>query len=333
LSQDQHIPPSLSLPDEGFYPHPLHMTTTEGFEFASRAILAYLHRQFGFKLWMTTRTEGNDWIILQAENHGYDVHEGAVFRWADTFCARMLNEEGPHVAADVRDVPAYAAAPLGAQLPTGAYIGVPLTRLDGSFLGTLSAIDPEPQSVDVDQVLPLVELLARLLGLVLENELRSVDQQRLLERTLAAAQTDMLTGLLNRRGWEAGITLEAARVRRYGVAVCVLVVEIEAGASDVTIDDALVSRAAECLRACVRESDILARIEGNEFGVLALECGATGSEKLGSKLKNALTEAGISAAVGGVAFDPIDEIEETVARAAEAMMADKTRQSIPDAND
>lgn len=333
MSQDQHIPPSLSQPDEGLHPHPLHATTTEGFEFASRAILAYLHQQFGFKLWMTTRTEGDDWIILQAENHGYDVHEGAVFRWADTFCARMLNGDGPRVAPDVQAVPAYASAPLGVQLPTGAYIGVPMTRRDGSFLGTLSAIDPEPQSVDIDQVLPLVELLARLLGIVLENELRSVAQQRLLERTLEAAQTDMLTGLLNRRGWEAGISLEAARVRRYGVAVCVLVVEIAAGISDSPIDDALVSRAAECLRACVRDSDILARIEGNEFGVLALECGATGSEKLGIKLKHALTEAGISASVGGVAFDPNDEIEETVARAAEAMVADKVRQSIPAAND
>jgi diguanylate cyclase (GGDEF)-like protein len=323
----------LSLPDKGLHPDSFSMVAAGGFEFASRAILAYLHRQFGFKLWMTTRTEGDDWIILQAENHGYDVHEGSVFRWADTFCARMLKEEGPRVAPDVQDVPAYAAAPLGAQLPTGAYIGVPMTRLDGSFLGTLSAIDPEPQSIDVDQALPLVELLARLLGIVLENELRAVAQQRLLERTLEAAQTDVLTGLLNRRGWEAGIALEAARVRRYGVAVCVLVVDISAGTSDSTIDDALVSRAAECMRACVRDSDILARIEGNEFGVLALECGATGAEKLGIKLKNALTEVGISAAVGGVAFDPIDEIEETVARAAEAMVADKARQSIPDAND
>ena len=31
---------------------------------------------------MITRTEGDDWIVLQAEDHGYDIKPGQVFRWA-----------------------------------------------------------------------------------------------------------------------------------------------------------------------------------------------------------------------------------------------------------
>ncbi|WP_197490441.1 sensor domain-containing diguanylate cyclase [Halothiobacillus diazotrophicus] len=322
MSQDQNAPSLSSAVDTKIIPDLSALIVAEGFESASRAILNYLHQEFGFKLWMTTRTEGDDWIVLQAENHGYDLHEGRVYPWSETLCARMLYDEGPRAAPSVKDVAVYAEAPLCQSLPIGAYVGVPMMRGDGSFLGTLCAMDPDPQDVDVARLVPLMELLARLLGIVLDNELKAVAQQRLLERTLEAAQTDDLTGLLNRRGWEAGIALEAARVRRYGVAVCVLVVEIAPGAE---VDDALVSRAASCMRICVRESDLLARIDGSEFAVLALECGAMGSERLGDKLKAALEAEGIPAAVGGAAFDPIDEISETVAQALEAKAMDRAQ--------
>ena len=43
------------------------------FESAARAVLSFLHRRVGFNLWMVTRTEGEDWIVLQAEDHGYGV--------------------------------------------------------------------------------------------------------------------------------------------------------------------------------------------------------------------------------------------------------------------
>ena len=39
----------------------------QNFQSASRATLAFLHQRFGFSLWMVTRTEGNDWIVLQSE--------------------------------------------------------------------------------------------------------------------------------------------------------------------------------------------------------------------------------------------------------------------------
>lgn len=46
------------------------------FETAGRAVLAFLHRRLGFDLWMVTRTEGDDWIVLQSEDHGYGVAPG-----------------------------------------------------------------------------------------------------------------------------------------------------------------------------------------------------------------------------------------------------------------
>ena len=40
------------------------------FEGAARAALAFLHRRLGMRLWMVTRVQGDDWVVLQAEDHG-----------------------------------------------------------------------------------------------------------------------------------------------------------------------------------------------------------------------------------------------------------------------
>src|SRR5207249_2810629 len=121
----------------------------------------------------------------------------------------------------------YAAAPISQQIPIGAYIGVPVARRDGSLFGTLCAIDPTPQQESIRDDLPLIELLARLLGAVLDSKLKEVEQARLLEHSRQEALTDALTGLLNRQGWEKTITVEEARVRRYGSPACVLIVDLD----------------------------------------------------------------------------------------------------------
>ena len=100
-----------------------------GFEAAARAVLGFLHARFGFDLWMVTRTEGEDWIVLHVEDHGYGVRPGTVFRWSDSFCSRMVQGLGPRVAPDAAGVPAYAEAPIGRQVRIGAYIGLPLRRV------------------------------------------------------------------------------------------------------------------------------------------------------------------------------------------------------------
>jgi hypothetical protein len=99
----------------------------QNFEDASQAVLAYLRGRFGFGPWMTTRTVEPDWIVLNANGQHHGVEPGTVFQWADSFCSRMVRGEGPCIASDVREVPAYLAAPIGEQVEIGAYIGVPIS--------------------------------------------------------------------------------------------------------------------------------------------------------------------------------------------------------------
>lgn len=278
---------------------------------------------------MTARIEGGDWIILQTENEGYDVSEGSVFPWEDTLCSRMVKKAGPHFASSVSAVPAYADAPMAGQMPIGAYLGVPLCREDGSLLGTLCAFDPDPhEPLSEGQVLPQADLLAKLLGIVLDYELKAVERERMLERTREESQTDILTGLPNHRGWAVGMALEEARGRRYGVSLCVHLIGIDDWAATVAAQgseagDALIAQAARCLRACVRESDLLARIGADTFAVLALECGAMGAGRLSVKLRGALEARDMGASIGAAAFDPVENMADTVTLAEQALAADK----------
>jgi GAF domain-containing protein len=67
-----------------------------------------------------------------------------------------------------------ASAPIAQQVPIGSYIGVPLTRKDGSLFGTLCAIDPNPKDESICNELPLVKLLAKLLENTLDSDLKAL---------------------------------------------------------------------------------------------------------------------------------------------------------------
>jgi diguanylate cyclase len=285
----------------------------DNFEAASRAVLAFLHQRLGFNLWMMTRTSGDDWIVLQVEDHGYNVSEGTVLRWTDSFCSQMVKGYGPRVAPNAQEIEVYAAAPIGQQVTIGAYIGVPIQTPSGQLFGTLCAIDPEPQVIDLQTELPLVELLAQLLGSILAADLAAVEQSRLLELMRTDCMTDQLTGLYNRRAWEQAIELEEARARRYGTPYCIFIADLD-GLKDVNDTqghaegDLLLKRAAECLQMAVRKCDLTARLGGDEFGVLAIDCARESSIYLLDRLRQTFDNAKIEVSIGMAMRDSIGGI-------------------------
>ncbi|PNW56849.1 UNVERIFIED_CONTAM: histidine kinase [Euhalothece sp. KZN 001] len=279
------------------------------FESAARAVLSYLHQRLGFSLWMVTRTEGNDWIMLQVEDHGYGVKKGSVFCWSDSFCSRMVRGEGPKIAPEVSSITAYVEAPIGQQVPIGAYIGIPLVLSDGSLFGTLCAIDPNPQSEAIKEELHTVELLAQMLSTILENELKYNEQARNLERMEAEAMSDVLTELYNRRGWEKLLLAEENRCQRYGHPAGIIYIDLDNlkpinDKKGHAAGDQLIYTAAQEICAAVREQDIVARIGGDEFAVLGIECNEEQIESLGQRIEASLNLANIEASWGYASRHP-----------------------------
>lgn len=294
------------------------------FEAATQASLEFLHSRLGFDLWMLTRTEGEDWVVLHSEDHGYGVKEGAVFRWADSFCSQMCKGLGPRIAPRSREVPIYAAAPIGQQVAIGAYVGIPLTKIDGSLFGTLCAIDPDPQPLSLTEELPLVELVGRLLCSVLESELKLQTEIRRFERAQADAFTDPLTGLYNRRAWTHLSSAEEERCKRYGHPACVLSIDLDGlklvnDSQGHAKGDEYICRAAKAIQNAVRLQDIVARIGGDEFAVLGVECNEFEAAALSTRISEALDAAQVPASIGLANRDPRFSLMDSFVKADEIM--------------
>jgi diguanylate cyclase (GGDEF)-like protein len=281
----------------------LWMQMINDFTSAAQAALRFLRQRLGFQLWMVSRAEDDQWIVLAAEDHGYGVKQGDAFRWADSICSRMIDGSGPRMAPHAAAVPAYLEAKIGKQIAIGAYIGVPLRRSDGSLFGALCALDPLPQADTILSEQPLVELLAGMLGTVLNAELRAADAERRAERAEAEASRDALTSLYSRRGWDQILAAEESRCRRYGHPACVIVADLDElkrvnDQHGHAAGDRLLCLTATALKEAARASDMLARIGGDEFAVLAVECDTAGAQALLQRMRDALAAARVQASLG-----------------------------------
>ena len=110
------------------------------------------------------------------------------------------------------------------------------------------------------------------------------------------ARTDKLTGLSNRRSWDEEMTRELARQRRLDSSLCVLMIDLDHfkrlndthghAAGDV----ALVGVAA-ILRGLARQSDVLARVGGEEFALLLPDCALDDAANRGEEIRAAIEHA------------------------------------------
>ncbi|HVW17765.1 MAG TPA: diguanylate cyclase [Solirubrobacteraceae bacterium] len=130
-------------------------------------------------------------------------------------------------------------------------------------------------------------------------------RDRLIERLAAAARTDALTGLLNRRGFEQAMALELERAGRHADDVSVVIGDIdhfkvvndryghERG------DDAL--RAfGELLAAGIRAIDAVARIGGEEFALVLPGTGPEGAREIVERLRLRTRETLTAYGTGGL---------------------------------
>jgi diguanylate cyclase (GGDEF)-like protein len=293
---------------------------------ASREVLSFLHQRIGMDLWMVTRADNEDWVVLTAEDHGYGVKQGDVFRWADTFCSRMVRGDGPRVAPRALDVPAYAALPITRQLPIGAYVGVPLVDAEGRLFGTLCGLNPQPMPASLVAEQPMVEVLADTLSGLLSAELSASALTREAETARSEALTDALTGLANRRGWEVALAAEEERCRRYGATACVVAIELDGmkfpGVSRAAREahETLLIRAAQALRQTVRKPDTLARLDDDRFVVLGVECSTAEAMALLRRLEHGVQGAELSAALGMAMRNRSSGLFDTFDRAIDAMV-------------
>jgi diguanylate cyclase (GGDEF)-like protein len=144
------------------------------------------------------------------------------------------------------------------------------------------------------------------------------------------ADTDALTGVLNRMGFNDAISRELSRARRYQQTLSVAIADIDhfKKVNDEfghPVGDQVLVRTARLLSSCVRESDTVARWGGEEFAVIAPMTTEEGAASLAEKLRTimAATHLGpkeaVTASFGVAELRPDDTVETLLQRADAAL--------------
>ena len=257
--------------------------------------------------------------------------------WAAASIAKAFDKLGIAYPRTSTDQPSFTRtfletcqAPIAQQLKIKAYIGQPLTKEDGSLFGTLCAIDPEPKSESLKEEQSLIELLGDLLSQLLQTELREIEQTRKNERLQAEALRDPLTGLYNRRAWDQFILAEEERCQLYGHPATVFMLDLNDlkfmnDAHGHAAGDELIRQTATVLTESCRNTDIIARIGGDEFAILTVENDFESSQAHLERIIQCLNTKQISAAIGFALRDPSEGILSACLQADKNMYQDKLK--------
>ena len=126
----------------------------------------------------------------------------------------------------------------------------------------------------LDTFLAVAALTTLLLAaLVSERDRSDREARRLAEQLRSLADTDPLTGLRNRRSFEAALESHVAEVARYGPAGALLVLDLD-HLKDINDDlghrvgDEVIIMIADLLRQRLRSTDVISRLGGDEFAVI-----------------------------------------------------------------
>jgi len=123
------------------------------------------------------------------------------------------------------------------------------------------------------------------------EDLKQLQQD--LEKSQQEAQTDVLTSLLNKRGFEKRFELERIRAKQNEIPFSLIMVDIDHfkkvnDSFGHLVGDSLLKSIANLLKSHLRKNDIASRYGGEEFLILLPETGIQGAKAAAQKIRDTL---------------------------------------------
>jgi diguanylate cyclase (GGDEF)-like protein len=217
----------------------------------------------------------------------------------------------------------------GGDLPRDESAAAPIQIADHTWL--LVVRDPARPGVGLPVTITVFGIsLAALLAALVLIWTRSERMQELARQ----ASQDPLTGLKNRRRFEEDLKAELARSNRYGVEGALLMLDLDHFklVNDTLghpAGDRVLAEIAAVLRGRTRETDVLARIGGDEFAIVLPRCDLAEAQSVSEEIATAIREhmdaevdvPPITASIGIAPFGPGKLLSfETVLAKADAAM-------------
>jgi diguanylate cyclase (GGDEF)-like protein len=165
------------------------------------------------------------------------------------------------------------------------------------------------------------------------------------EQLRRLAEHDSLTGLRNRRRFERDIAEQVSRARRYGELATLLLLDLN-GFKSINdtfghrMGDRLLTTIGAALRARLRETDVVARVGGDEFAVLMPYAGAEQAAIIANDIRELVRQCSVetndhqtvqvTAAIGFVQIDRETLNDEAVLVDADRLMYEEKRSQVYD---
>lgn len=293
----------------------------DAFSTAAQQVVDYLNRNTPLRDWSVSRVTGGEQVHLHV-HHGELLETGIRVPWQDTFCRRMTEGHG-NVVPDSLANPAFADLELAQTVRS--YVGFPIEDDTGDMFGVLCGVDSKPldgpEAVDAD----LIELLSNLLSAQLRSSREADHGRREMELSTALADTDALTGLVNRRGWDTLVNEAQGRIDSFGDLVAIAVIDLDGlkSLNDTeghAAGDELLRRAGSALREAATPLDRVARYGGDEFTILTNNVPVMELDDHYARFAEELSCAGVHASLGHAFTGPGDRSIAEAFRLADAQM-------------
>lgn len=162
---------------------------------------------------------------------------------------------------------------------------------------------PERRPPLANGIAPILLLALTLSGVGATTLWRRVRQAE------SEALIDSLTGLYNRRGWDKLAAEETRRLRTHSAKMTVFIMDVDDLKTINDRDghaagDVILEKVASVVHLVKRENDLAARLGGDEFGLLTVDAGPEGSDKIAVRLAEAFTSANLSISIGRADVTP-----------------------------
>lgn len=207
-----------------------------------------------------------------------------------SFCAHaILNPDSPLIVPDALEDMRFCDNTL-VNYPPGIrfYAGAPLLSSTGEALGSVCVIDNRPRELSESQIKALQALSRQVTALL--------EMRRLVSELEVISTTDALTGLRNRRAFDAKLLEEHQRNARSRQPFSLLLLDVDHFKSyndtfGHQAGDDVLGEIARILQYTVRSYDMAARYGGEEFAVILPDTDKPGAMELAERLRLAIERA------------------------------------------
>ncbi|WP_417725597.1 ATP-binding protein [Salipiger sp.] len=152
----------------------------------------------GMRFAAVARVTTDRWVACRTVDEvNFGLAEGDEIEIQSTFCQSVRETSQKVLFSDSATDKVYKNHPIAAKFGIVSYASIPIHRSDGTFFGTLCAIDTEPRDVQHPRAVAMLEMFAEIIGRGLETEERLEAHERLVEyeREMARAQEELVAVL------------------------------------------------------------------------------------------------------------------------------------------